>query len=178
MKKAILYICSAGLMFTVAACGGSDDTIENQQTKIESYLTTNSLEYYIQGDVYVYVANADREDYDTSREIAAGKNTTYYLTAYTFSSSPASLPFFTNRQDIAEEYLSETDFDYWSFEPITSRAGSGGVMPGVDRALAGLHVGDSVVLYITSNLAYSDKYMFNISPDTALQCILNIEDTE
>lgn len=155
-------------------CGKDTNIVPDQRTAIIKYLESQKFEYTTQGGVYKYIANIDREGRDKAKEAIVGDSLSFRFEAYTFTSAPGTI-FYTNKVAVAAG-MTGLNTTYWSFEPTKVKVGqSEGIIKGIANALPYCREGDSVLLYITSDLAYGDKFVSLIEKNTALQYIVNIE---
>lgn len=156
-------------------CGGADSNIiPDQRTAIIKYMESQKFDYITQGGVYKYIANIDREGRDKAKEAIAGDSLSFNFEAYTFTTAPGTI-FYTNKKDVAAR-MTGLNTKYWSFEPVRVKVGrSEGIIKGLANALPYCREGDSVLIYITSDLAYGDKFVSLIEKNTALQYIVTIE---
>lgn len=156
------------------SCGSDTEIIPNQKTAIESFL--GQKEYTVQEGVYKFVANSNRDGYDNAPMAIAGDSVIYNFEAYTFISSPEAL-FYTNKPEVIKT-LTGLNSQYWIKEPLRVKVGTTPMMKGLANGLPYCKQGDSVVLFITSDLAYGDKQAGIVQSNTALMYILNIENVK
>ena len=169
---------------TMASCNAADDKlIPDQQTAIVNFLTGKGFEYDRAGGVYRHIANADREGYNDADSIVVGDEVTFDFDAYTFSSGPGTMFYTSKPESISKMGLpfgstDNGDVDAqaggWQLSPRRIRLGSDPLMGSIAVAMPGCRQGDSVALFITSDLAYNRKPMGPIPKDTPLVYVLNI----
>lgn len=183
MRRTLYYILGALMVAMVGAvavsCEASDEFAPKQREQIERYLNNNSLiPYRLTSDsVFVYVASNNLPEEEQTR-IAKGDQVEFNFEAYTFGSSPASLPYYTNKEWLAAKLGDVIDTSWWDFEPMRAYVGDGSIIKGLDSALPDCSKGDSVVVFLTSSNAYGGNKMGVVPANTALMMVLNILDVE
>lgn len=163
-------------MVLFCACGKDLDTLPKQQEAITRYLTGNNFDYTLQDGVYKRTPNKDRTNYPNEPIVNVGDSVTFNFEAYTFTTSPGTL-FYTNKPYLIEA-MSNLNSQYWPKSPIKVKAGATEMVEGVARGLIQCRQGDSVQLFITSDLAFHDKAMGTIEPNMAIMYVLNIENVK
>ncbi len=200
MKFKAIFLSLLSLL--VVGCNGVDtELLESEQKKMVSFLTSkhnprliaesevkDALEedpaFYTEVGRYAYrfiqdYYNADRESQEVLEQ---GDKIAITFWCHDFSSyavpSNSNL-YYTNdeqyRQGLIEAGL---NVEYWSFEPKVITLGSGDILSGIESALVGCRVGDTVEVYLSSNLAYGDKWVgvTNLQAPMAFICkIANLE---
>lgn len=188
----ILLLLAAAVTGWLAGCGNDDDTLPDEVTAIERWFSRQQIipqaeaeqigesRYYsVQEGVYKYVANRSRPGRPADQTGAAqGDSVEFYFEAYTFTTAPAALPYFTNKRSVVEEKMPGLNPEYWSFEPIRAKIGSSSIIKGVDLALPYCQPGDSVVMLITSDLGYGEELTGVVEKNTTLMWIVNIENVK
>lgn len=151
------------------------EAISDQRTAIETYLTGHYEYQSIDGAFRAIVDSLP----DRSQQplIANGDSVWLYLECYMFATAPGTL-LYTNRQDLAERSFDGADFDYWSFEKIGLKVGSGDAIKGLERALPNCASGDSLYVWVTSDLSFDNRIIGTMSSNSALMYILSIEDVK
>ena len=172
MKFQAVWIAVAACAALIG-CKSSTDVTPDQRTAFERYLDGLQVEYTQQGGVYRVVANSDREGYESAPEIEAGDSAYLYFAGYTFASSTRKL-YYTNMESVAGS-VEGLDTEYWSYDPWRIRMGATPMIKGLGNGLPGCRQGDSVALFITSDLAYDDKQVGMVGPNTAVMMIVNVE---
>lgn len=172
-RKGILVLAVVALF---ASCVAVDEYAPKQRTQIEKYLTKNNLEYAITADsAYVYLAGNKYLGEEQGRAAAMGDAVTFNFEAYTFSSAPATSPYYTNKQELAER-LNNLNTQYWNFEPRVVRLGNGDILKPLEDALVGSLRGDSLAVFMTSSIAYGESGMGVVPANTAVMYVLIVED--
>ncbi len=157
LKGHIACVAALLLLSTLSGCG-ADDIIDTQKSSIVSFL--GSKTYEIRGGAYCWTVNSSRVDYETSTIAATGDQITFNYVGYTFKSgSGLGTIFGTNIAAVAASLMAGMNTEYWTFGPTTTRVGSGEVVTGLDRAFKGARMGDSVQVFLTSDLCYDKKEM-------------------
>jgi hypothetical protein len=182
MQKLRNYIFGAVIVALVGAamvaCEASDAFAPKQRVQIESFLAQNSLEYRLTSDsVYVHTAYNSLPEGDQT-VIQSGDRVKYNFEAYTFNGRPATLPYYTNKEWLAEQLGDVIDTSFWDFEPVSVRLGGEPILKGLESALPSCRKGDSVVVFLTSSNAYGDRHVGVVPANTAVMMVLNILDVE
>jgi hypothetical protein len=183
MKKFLTILI---LLATLAGCK-QEDTLLSERDKIEKYLTSsrrmvadtelgnviedNPAFYSVFGRyAYRHIVNY----YDAGREdrpvVEWGDRLEIRFDAYTFTGSEPSTSaiYWSNNAETIQELgkKSGNTLD-WSTEPLTITLGTTAILEGLERALPGCHEGDSVQIYMTSNLAYG-KHLVGVVPKNSM----------
>jgi hypothetical protein len=183
MKKFLTILI---LLATLAGCK-QEDTLLSERDKIEKYLTSsrrmvadtelgnviedNPAFYSVFGRyAYRHIVNY----YDAGREdrpvVEWGDRLEIRFDAYTFTGSEPSTSaiYWSNNAETIQELgkKSGNTLD-WSTEPLTITLGTTAILEGLERALPGCHEGDSVQVYMTSNLAYG-KHLVGVVPKNSM----------
>lgn len=176
MKKTLFTAAIATILVVMYSCIAIDEFAPKQRTQIESYLgdreyriTSDSAFVYLAGNKFAHVAGVD------APAAAKGDRVIFNVEAYTFSSSPASKPYYTNKRALAETISSELDLTYWNFEPFRVKLGEGEILKPLDEALVGSIPGDSLAVFLTSSIAYGSEGMGTVPKDTAVMIVLTVE---
>ena len=183
MKKFLTILI---LLATLAGCK-QEDTLLSERDKIEKYLTSsrrmvadtelgnviedNPAFYSVFGRyAYRHIVNyyeAGREDRPV---VAWGDRLEIRFDAYIFTGSEPSTSaiYWSNNTETIQELgkKSGNTLD-WSTEPLTITLGTTAILEGLERALPGCHEGDSVQIYMTSNLAYG-KHLVGVVPKNSM----------
>lgn len=183
MKKFLTILI---LLATLAGCK-QEDTLLSERDKIEKYLTSsrrmvadtelgnviedNPAFYSVFGRyAYRHIVNyyeAGREDRPV---VEWGDRLEIRFDAYTFTGSEPSTSaiYWSNDAETIQELgkKSGNTLD-WSTEPLTITLGTTAILEGLERALPGCHEGDSVQIYMTSNLAYG-KHLVGVVPKNSM----------
>ena len=162
----------AFLLSGVFGCS-NDDEINDQKTSIEKYLTNKNYAYDNRGGAYCYTLNRSRDDYETSTIATNGDHVTFNFAAYVFKNGLGDL-YYTNIADLAAKELAGLNTEYWTFDPIEGQVGNSGLVKGVDLALNGCREGDSLQVFLTSELCYDKKQMGILPKNTPSVFVLKI----
>ncbi len=182
MKKFLTILI---LLATLAGCK-QEDTLLSERDKIEKYLTSrrmvadtelgnviedNPAFYSVFGRyAYRHIVNyyeAGREDRPV---VEWGDRLEIRFDAYTFTGSEPSTSaiYWSNNAETIQELgkKSGNTLD-WPTEPLAITLGTTAILEGLERALPGCHEGDSVQVYMTSNLAYG-KHLVGVVPKNSM----------
>lgn len=183
MKKFLTILI---LLATLAGCK-QEDTLLSERDKIEKYLTSsrrmvadtelgnviedNPAFYSVFGRyAYRHIVNyyeAGREDRPM---VEWGDRLEIRFDAYTFTGSEPSTSaiYWSNNAETIQELgkKSGNTLD-WSTEPLAITLGTTAILEGLEQALPGCHEGDSVQVYMTSNLAYG-KHLVGVVPKNSM----------
>ncbi len=183
MKKFLTILI---LLATLAGCK-QEDTLLSERDKIEKYLTSsrrmvadtelgnviedNPAFYSVFGRyAYRHIVNyyeAGRED---KPMVEWGDRLEIRFDAYTFTGSEPSTSaiYWSNNAETIQELgkKSGNTLD-WPTEPLAITLGTTAILEGLERALPGCHEGDSVQVYMTSNLAYG-KHLVGVVPKNSM----------
>lgn len=187
-KISVILLLTA---LSAIACNKLEDYVSTQQTAIEKYLANKKiynrasppenesgevLQYYdIQDGVYKYTENEYRESRPPESQAAAkGDSISFYFRAYTFSSSIGNL-FYTNVEEEIQSLGSHLNAQYWSSEVLSIKIGQGSVIKGLENALPSCRVGDTVQIFIPTDLGFGGKDVGVVPANTALMYLINIE---
>lgn len=176
MKRAVKGVLILAAAF-VASCIAVDEFSPKQRTQIERYLTSKNLEYTITSDsAYVHLAGNKFLAADEPRGEGAtkGDRVTFNFEAYTFVSSPAQKPYYTNKRYLAEQ-LEGLNTTYWDFNPREITLGSGEILNSLNEALEGSLGGDSLAVFLTSNIAYQESGMGVVPANTPVMFVITVE---
>lgn len=171
------------VLFT--ACGGSDsNAVSDQREAIIKFLETNDLEYEKTQNVFRHFGQRGEEQANTIKQ---GDRVEFYFELYPSRYSRASgsanplAPIPTTALYSNKAFIIDTlskkglDASFWPDEIYNATVGSGDLIKGLNRGLEGCREGDSVLLFITSDLAYGKKPVVNLEENTAILYIVNIE---
>lgn len=173
-------VCFVAVVAMVTSCIAVDEFSPKQRIQIENYLNNNQLEYSITSDsAYVHLAGnkylAEGELRRGGAEV--GNKVTFNFEAYTFSSAPATTPYYTNKRYLAES-LTNINTSYWNFEPREVRLGDGEILNSLEESLEGSIAGDSLAVFLTSSIAYGEGGMGTVPANTAVMFVLTVEKIE
>lgn len=171
-----------GLIVSVfVGCEVSDEYAPKQRTQIERFLAGKGADYSLVGDsVFVFVAGNRLADQGAlpaePQKLAVGDSVAFNFEAYTFTSSPANKPYYTNKKWLMDKFYPDFDSSYWDFSPRRIKLGSGAILNGLEEALVGRMEGDSVAVFLTSDNGYGDHALGSVEKNTALMWVLNVEE--
>ncbi len=174
MMRTARYATVLTALCLAFGCGTDRDIVPDQRTAIENYLNSKQItDYTIQDGVYRFVPNDDRETYDTDPAAAPGDSVYFMFEEYVFTSSGPGQLCYTNKSAIigADTVINP---QFWPLDPLGVRVGSTGLIAGLTRGLPGCRQGDSVVMLITSDLAYGDHPMGVVQRNKTIMMMLNI----
>lgn len=179
VNKVSIYILSAvvAVVAMVTSCVEIDEFAPRQRTQIESYL--GDKEYRVTSDsAFVHLAGNKLNIAAEQRPAGAkkGDKVTFNFEAYTFSSRPANTPYYTNKRYVAETISQDLNTQYWDFEPMEATLGAGDIINPLDESFEGCIVGDSLLVFLTSSIAYGTPGMGSVPKDTAVMMILTVEE--
>ena len=176
MKKWLAGIVVLMAVAAVTSCVAIDAYSPKQRTQIESYLYEK--EYWITSDsAYVHLAgNKFLSQRPANMQGAEeGDRVTFNFEAYTFSSSPANQPFYTNKPWVLPMLSDELDTSYWSMEPVKVDLGRHSILNSLEESLYGSVAGDSLLVFLPSGLAFGEAGMEAVPKNTAVMYILTVE---
>ncbi len=177
------------------------EQLESEQTKIVAFLTkshtpkliaewevASSLEenpaFYstFKRTAYRYIADYYNPAREGRTEVAMGDKLTITFWCHNFASYAVPSGkniYYTNDVDYRDAFIEAgLNVEYWSFEPLTITLGNGDLLSGVEAALVGSREGDTVEVYLTSNLSYSEGPVGVTPLDAPLAFICRIESVE
>jgi hypothetical protein len=180
--KGIFVLAVVGLVvaFVATSCVATDEFAPKQRTQIEKYLS--GKDYRVTADsAFVYLAGNKYEIPATDRRQGAivGDRVTFNFEAYIFESNgPKDLPYYTNKQYVAEMLPENLNTEYWHFEPMVATIGAGDILNPLEEAFEGCINGDSLLVFLTSSIAYGSTGMGIVPKDTPVMMILTVEGVE
>lgn len=163
----------------MTSCIEVDEFAPRQRNQIESYL--GDKEYRITSDsAYVHLAGNKFNVAPQERPTGAkhGDKVTFNFEAYTFANSPASKPYYTNKRYIAEQLSKDLNTQFWNFDPMVVTLGEGDIINPLDESFEGCIAGDSLLVFLTSSIAYGTPGMGAVPKDTAVMMILTVEELD
>ncbi len=145
-------------------CSKSDDTIDTQNKAIVDFLTQKQYNYVDLKGVYRYTLSAAND----SETVAEGDSISFYYSGYQFNSS-RDYGFGAYFYGNIYEDAAKNKFDTLSmkFTPDRIRVGHGN-LAGLDIALPGVHKGDTVLIYMTSEYAYGMAGCYVVPKSTSV----------
>lgn len=174
-----LAVVSLVVASLATSCIATDEFAPKQRTQIESYLS--GKEYRVTSDsAYVYLAGNkyDIAPENRSQGAAMGDRVTFNVEAYIFNGRPADDPYYTNKRYVAELLPENLNKEYWNFEPIVATLGRGDILNPLEEAFEGSIGGDSLLVFLTSSIAYGSTGMGAVPKDTPVMMILTVEEIE
>lgn len=165
-----------------SACGKDEDSIASEQKKIVSYLAGQQIEegsYDDLGGVFRHVGNVGRDGYATAPRAATGDLVTFYFSAHLLNTSAkvsdTEQPLiYTNKQRLINDLLARGLTGHWSADPHEATLGSSPLAKGIQRGLIGAREKDSLLLFMSSDMGYGNKEMFNIPKNSSLLFIIEL----
>lgn len=175
MKRRVLGIMIVALlaMAMLPSCQGDDENVEKQERLIGLYLEKYELPYTVEQGVYKSlvhrVANAD--------ELPAaqlGDSLVFRFAGYVFNGAPTYLFYTNNRYLIEGDTILNTE--YWSFEPKRVKLGDGSIIKGLEIPLLNSKAGDSLLVFLTSELGFGNESMGVVPENSAMMYVLNVDE--
>lgn len=168
-------IVVAVMSLWLSACSKETSDIDDQRTTLENYISQKALENvdYL-GGVYRYVINRDRNGYETALQAEPGNTVVFNYSVYVFSKGPGTL-IYTNNPDVQNEQEG-LDPAYWPKEPLKVVLGQTPLISGLEKGLNGVRQGDTLQLYMSSDMGYGDNPMGTIKANTPLVWSLGIKE--
>jgi len=157
-----VYILLIAVFVGVYGCGKPDYNIDSQNTRIENYLNSFDGDYDYNLGAYKYTFYTRNSD----KILQTGDSLYIYYVGYNFSSSNLNNIFTTNIQSEAES--AGMDWTYMDKTRYGSRLGSGDLVRGLELGLPGSREGDSLYIFMASDLGYIDEAVGIIDPGTPL----------
>ncbi len=183
---ALLVACVA------ISCSGEEDTVlPNQQKQLLSFMTSTlklvsyeaaidpsagqeNPEFYTEAGntVYRWITNYYDADRESRPLVEKGSRVHLTITLYPFEFrrlTASSLPLYTNDRSL-QPLLEKAGLDtqYWSFEPYILTVGESPTIKGLALSLEGCREGDIVELYMTYTMAYGEKWLYALKPESPL----------
>ena len=184
MKKifAILFV----LLF-LAGCK-DEDTVLVERDKIVKYLTSRNIcsvddlgsqivsepQFYTTASNYSfrYIVNYYDEGREERPMLEWGDSLEIkFFNAYIFSGSEPqySSLYWSNIPEVMVKIENKSGYaPDWSTEPLAIKLGSTRIVPGLEASLPGCYEGDSVQIFMTSNIGYGRKRDFGIVPEGSM----------
>ena len=169
--RTVIAVCLMALMAAAWARSKVDrDLMPNQRKSFESFL--KGKEFVIQDGVYKFVANAGRDGYADEPIVRQGDSVYFDYALYPFAQSQEKLAMTNISALISGDTIINTQ--HWSFDPVGVKLGTSAMVAGLERGLLDCRRGDSVVLLLTSELAYGTKSVGTIAPNSAVMFSVNV----
>ncbi len=173
MKVGRLLIVASAIALSIGmvACGGEEEELlTKQQEAIEKYLDGKGLEYTIEGGAYkVIAAPGDESGVRAER----GDSLAFNYAAYIFTTSPNGL-YATSWAHLVEGQEG-LNTQYWDFSPAHIKLGESPIIKGVENALENCCIGDSLHIFMTSELGYGAEEVGSVNKNNALMFIVKVE---
>lgn len=174
MIKNLFTILSA--LVLLSSCTNFNE-IDDQRTEIIDYLEDLGVEYEVFGNAFRYTIVNDTIDNSQTAYITNNSEFSIYFEAYTFESSPGTL-YFTNIEETAAASLDGLNTEFWSFEPLEIVLGKTDILEGLERTLEGCKYGDSLNVFMCSDLAYGEMGTGIVPKNTAVVYVIKILDQQ
>ena len=169
---ALAMVCAVG-------CTKDDNTIEQQRTSIERFLTSSHVprlidykdietsldsepQFYekLSQDTYRYIATYYEEDRLSKAEVVSSSTVELPLTAYNFDGGSPKIEdiYYTNDEaKLAEMQANGLNPEFWSTEPLVLKLGSDKIIKGAELSLYGCREGDVVEAFMSMDAAYGSS---------------------
>lgn len=180
------------LVLPFAACSPvSEDNVNAARTKFENELKGKGI--YERGNLpedidveedlngyfdivngaYRYIVNEDRADRNELPPIEEGDLVELYFDARVYGSSfENSTTFYTNIASRRSELSGanpEFDPEFWPTDPLSVEIPNGsGILKSIQRALVDCRVGDVVRIYLTPDIAFGSRAVYNVPAGSSL----------
>lgn len=149
--KRFLSIVVLGVL--LLGCSTEENVVDDQKISIRKYLEGKSLAYEELSGVFRHVYNADREDYEQAQRVAYGDVVEINFAIHKFG-SPFGALYYSNVRLPEIEKDTVLNTEYWDFNPLRARLGSTKLIRGLEYGLVGSREGDSLWLFLTSDVMY------------------------
>lgn len=175
----MLYIPLCTLL--MVSCGSKDDnTVADQRTAIENFLTSAYGEDGYDKIDNVYRVSIEREgNYNRSKRLEKGDIARFYFAGYEFTTRRVEPAFFSNVgwiiDELREAGLTDT---YWDKDIYETKLGEGKVIRGIEKGIEGCREGDSVRVFLTTDLAFGSYYISDLDPYSAVEYVIWLEEVE
>ena len=194
---AVVAVVAFAATFALSCSNENDTVLTPQQTNISRYLTSShqprlipesqvsaSLdsepEFYTHWglNIYRYIATYYAEGREEQPEVTSRSQIEIVYTAYVFPNSKPTVAnmYATNDPDsIAELEKLELNTEYeWTTDPMVVTMGREEILPGLETALLGCRMGDSVEIYLTYDEAYGKHYLGLVPAKSAVVWYIDI----
>ena len=194
---AVVAVVAFAATFALSCSNENDTVLTTQQTNISRYLTSShqprlveesqvsaSLdsepEFYTHWglNIYRYIATYYAESREEQPEVTSRSQIEIVYTAYVFPNSKPTVAnmYATNDPDsIAELEKLELNTEYeWTTDPMVVTMGREEILPGLETALLGCRMGDSVEIYLTYDEAYGKHYLGLVPAKSAVVWYIDI----
>ncbi|MBR5865879.1 MAG: FKBP-type peptidyl-prolyl cis-trans isomerase [Alistipes sp.] len=194
---AVVAVVAFAATFALSCSNENDTVLTTQQTNISRYLTSShqprlipesqvsaSLdsepEFYTHWglNIYRYIATYYAEGREEQPEVTSRSQIEIVYTAYVFPNSKPTVAnmYATNDPDsIAELEKLKLNTEYeWTTDPMVVTMGREEILPGLETALLGCRMGDSVEIYLTYDEAYGKHYLGLVPAKSAVVWYIDI----
>ncbi len=167
-KNILTSIC---VFLALQSCSDTllQEDIDEQVTNIESYLDNGKFDYTREGDLFKVVNPVTPS---TQISLQEGDSLYFYFAQYLFTSTIGAL-YYTNIEHLATE--ANMDLMGLSYEPLAVKYGTTPLIEGYEIGLNGAMQGDTLTLFMTSELAYGDKYISTLDKNQSIASVVIIE---
>ena len=152
------------LLCIVASCSSSEDTLESQENTIVNFLTQSNLNFVDFRGVYRHIYHTKSGE----ETVAIGDSVAIYYSGYQFSQGRdkglGSYYYGNIKSDAVENKFDTVIMD---FTPMKIKVGAGN-LSGLNIALPGVHRGDSMIIYMTSEYAYGQEGCYTVPKSTSI----------
>lgn len=150
-----------------------------QRTKIESYITdiTSKNEDFIQDEHLFNKTGVYRVtfEHDTQKpKLAVGDSVEFWFVGELFKSAPEGV-FYTNVPEILSDLASQNlNAEHWPQTPLKAKLGTTPMIKGLRVGLEGCNEQDSLILLLTSDLAFKTSQMPSIPENSIVSYKIRI----
>lgn len=171
--KIVLYV--ALLCISTASCKAEDEynTDISQRERIVKYLDGLDQRYETFNDIYRLKLNVKPST--PGVRVNEGDSVWLNYAIYTFDTKPDSLVT-TNIAQLATEWKLSTDF--LSLVPLDMIYGEGKVFKGWEQGMQNSISGDSMMIFVPSDLAYGDKINGIVKKSTTIAIFVAITESK
>lgn len=169
MFKNIVLPLFVTIMMLSCANQEAVESVEDQKEYIESYLTTYDYDYTSLGGVYRVVTPSKDP---SGIYLESGDSLYFYFAQYLFGSSVGDA-YYTNIYSVAAAYGMQTetmDFDAYGIE-----YGATPLIEGYELGFEGMQQGDTLMLYMTSDMAYGDTQASVVPKNQSIASLVIME---
>ena len=197
---AVVAVVAFAATFALSCSNENDTVLTTQQTNISRYLTSShqprlveesqvpaqtvpNPEFYTHWglNIYRYIATYYAEGREEQPEVTSRSQIEIVYTAYVFPNSKPTVAnmYATNDPDSIEELkkinLEGFKPEYeWTTDPMVVTMGREEILPGLETALLGCRMGDSVEIYLTYDEAYGKHYLGLVPAKSAVVWYIDI----
>ncbi len=154
------------ILLVWGGCSKADYNIPGQKQNFITFMNNAGYAWDSVGGVYrVHLLAGE------GPQAANGDSVYFNYIGQTFSSRLGDT-FTTNIKEEAKK--AKLDTTYLDFSPKGVRSGDGSLMRGLESGLTGCRQGDSLLLLITSDLAYGDQQVGYVPAGTPVTFVVNV----